>query len=142
MPLFWTVCKQSRGLKRLENVSKLSSSVFPRIIYITVVYVIVFIYLPGCIRRPDAEITLVIKFNCFSITYFPKHKINLISQDYDAIDRSDPPLFVNNTRDRVVVASGRSARMECRVANLGDRAVSPSQIYMILCKDFPPRFVC
>ena len=68
--------------------------------------------------------------------------LNLIPQDYDAIDRSDPPLFVNNTRDRVVVASGRSARMECRVANLGDRAVSPSQIYMILCKDFPPRFVC
>ena len=54
--------------------------------------------------------------------------LHLIPQDYDAIDRSDPPLFVNNTRDRVVVASGRSARMECRVANLGDRAVSPSQI--------------
>ncbi len=68
--------------------------------------------------------------------------LNLTSQDYDAIDRSDPPLFVNNTRDRVVVASGRSARMECRVANLGDRAVSPSQRHMFFfARTISPRFV-
>ncbi len=69
--------------------------------------------------------------------------LNLIPQDYDAIDRSDPPLFVNNTRDRVVVASGRSARMECRVANLGDRAVSPSQRHLFFLQGlFPPVLYC
>ena len=47
--------------------------------------------------------------------------------DYDAIDRSDPPFFVNNTRASVVVASGKEARMQCRVANLGDRTVRRQQ---------------
>ena len=56
---------------------------------------------PGSIRRSDASITA----------------------DYDAIDRSDPPLFVNNTRTDVVVAAGKDARLECRVRNLGDRVV-------------------
>ncbi len=44
--------------------------------------------------------------------------------DYDLIDRSDPPIFINNTRTEVVVAAGKDAVLECRVQNLGDRAVN------------------
>lgn len=41
----------------------------------------------GCIRRTSDSIT----------------------EDYDEIDRKDPPLFINNTRTKLVVASGKTA---------------------------------
>ena len=47
-----------------------------------------------------------------------------ITEDYDEIDRRDPPIFINNTRTRVVVAAGKTATMECRVLNIGDRQVT------------------
>ena len=56
----------------------------------------------GCIRRTSDKIT----------------------EDYDEIDRRDPPVFINNTRTKVVVAAGKSASLECRVMNIGDRTVS------------------
>ena len=56
----------------------------------------------GCIRRTSDKIT----------------------EDYDEIDRRDPPVFINNTRTRVVVAAGKTATLECRVMNIGDRTVS------------------
>ena len=56
----------------------------------------------GCIRRTSDKIT----------------------EDYDEIDRRDPPVFINNTRIRVVVAAGKTATLECRVMNIGDRTVS------------------
>ena len=56
----------------------------------------------GCIRRTNEKIT----------------------EDYDEIDRRDPPVFINNTRTKVVVAAGKAASLECRVMNIGDRAVS------------------
>ena len=43
--------------------------------------------------------------------------------NYDEIDRKDPPIFINNTRIKVVVAAGKTATLECRVQNLGDRTV-------------------
>ena len=33
-------------------------------------------------------------------------------------------MFINNTRTRVVVAAGKTATLECRVMNIGDRTVS------------------
>ena len=69
----------------------------------TLVYVICFFwYFAGCIRRTSDSIT----------------------EDYDEIDRKDPPLFINNTRTKLVVASGKTASLECRVENLEDRTVS------------------
>jgi len=56
----------------------------------------------GCIRRTSESVT----------------------EDYDEIDRKFPPLFINNTRTKVVVASGKTATLECRVQNLEDRTVS------------------
>ena len=47
----------------------------------------------------------------------------MISEDYDEIDRVSPPLFINNTRTKVVVAAGKNATLECRVRNQGDRTV-------------------
>ena len=58
--------------------------------------------LAGCIRRSDEDDS---------------------GLDYGSIDRASPPVFVNNTRTKVAVAQGRTARIECRVSNLGDRAV-------------------
>ena len=55
----------------------------------------------GCIRRPSDN----------------------INEDYDEIDRRFPPLFINNTRTKVVAASGKTATLECRVQNLEDRTV-------------------
>ena len=55
----------------------------------------------GCIRRTNDKIT----------------------EDYDEIDRRDPPVFINNTRTKVVVAAGKTATLECRVINIGDRSV-------------------
>ena len=55
----------------------------------------------GCIRRTNEKIT----------------------EDYDEIDRRDPPVFINNTRTKVVVAAGKTASLECRVMNIGDRTV-------------------
>ena len=55
----------------------------------------------GCIRRSD----------------------DVISEDYGEIDRRSPPVFINNTRTRVVVAEGKDATLHCRVANVGDRTV-------------------
>ena len=61
-----------------------------------------FLFQIGCIRRTSDKIT----------------------EDYDEIDRRDPPVFINNTRTRVVVAAGKTATLECRVMNIGDRTVS------------------
>ena len=47
-----------------------------------------------------------------------------ITEDYDEIDRRDPPVFINNTRTKVTVAAGKTATLECRVMNIGDRTVS------------------
>ena len=58
-------------------------------------------YFAGCIRRSD----------------------DLISEDYDEIDRRNPPVFINNTRTEIVVAEGKDARLDCRVSNVGDRTV-------------------
>ena len=55
----------------------------------------------GCIRRTNEKIT----------------------EDYDEIDRRDPPVFINNTRTKIVVAAGKTASLECRVMNIGDRTV-------------------
>ena len=55
----------------------------------------------GCIRRTNEKIT----------------------EDYDEIDRRDPPVFINNTRTKVIVAAGKTASLECRVMNIGDRTV-------------------
>ena len=60
-----------------------------------------FLSTSGCIRRTSDSIT----------------------EDYDEIDRKDPPIFINNTRIKVVVAAGKTATLECRVQNLGDRTV-------------------
>lgn len=60
------------------------------------------ITMTGCIRRPSDN----------------------INEDYDEIDRRFPPLFINNTRTKVVAASGKTATLECRVQNLEDRTVS------------------
>ena len=60
-----------------------------------------FLFQIGCIRRTSDKIT----------------------EDYDEIDRRDPPVFINNTRTRVVVAAGKTATLECRVMNIGDRTV-------------------
>ena len=40
-----------------------------------------------------------------------------IAVDYDEIDKRDPPIFINNTRTKVVVAAGKTATLECRVMN-------------------------
>ena len=56
----------------------------------------------GCIRRTSDSVT----------------------EDYDEIDRKFPPLFINNTRTKIVVASGKTATLECRVQNLEERTVS------------------
>jgi hypothetical protein len=63
----------------------------------------------GCIRRTSDSIT----------------------EDYDEIDRKDPPLFINNTRIKVVVAAGKTATLECRVQNLGDRTVRQFVIFFV-----------
>ncbi|XP_059081452.1 zwei Ig domain protein zig-8-like isoform X1 [Tigriopus californicus] len=47
-----------------------------------------------------------------------------ITEDYDEIDRRSPPIFINNTHTKVIVAADRIAILECRVRNLDDRAVS------------------
>ena len=60
-----------------------------------------FLFQIGCIRRTSDKIT----------------------EDYDEIDRRDPPVFINNTRTRIVVAAGKTATLECRVMNIGDRTV-------------------
>ena len=62
----------------------------------------IFSIFPGCIRRTG----------------------DIIQEDYDEIDRKSPPLFINNTRTKLVVASGKTASLECRVENLDDRTVS------------------
>ena len=49
-------------------------------------------------------------------------------ENYDEIDRRDPPVFINNTRTKIVVAAGKKATFECRVMNIGDRAVSEIKI--------------
>ena len=58
-------------------------------------------FFAGCIRRSD----------------------DIISEDYDEIDRRNPPVFINNTRTQVVVAEGKDARLDCRVSNVGNRTV-------------------
>ena len=50
-------------------------------------------------------------------------------ENYDEIDRRDPPVFINNTRTKIVVAAGKKATFECRVMNIGDRAVSEIKIW-------------
>ena len=60
------------------------------------------IHFLGCIRRTSDSVT----------------------EDYDEIDRKFPPLFINNTRTKIVVASGKTATLECRVQNLEERTVS------------------
>ena len=60
----------------------------------------------GCIRRTNEKIT----------------------EDYDEIDRRDPPVFINNTRTKVIVAAGKTASLECRVMNIGDRTVRRNSI--------------
>ena len=63
-----------------------------------------------------------------------------ITEDYDEIDRRDPPIFINNTRTRVVVAAGKTAALECRVLNIADRQVIPPRKAdsKISLKDNPP----
>jgi len=53
-----------------------------------------------------------------------------VNVDYDAVDRINPPVFVNNTRTKVTAAASRDVgtadpvvRLECRVRNLGERTV-------------------
>ena len=64
-------------------------------------------FFAGCIRRPSDN----------------------INEDYDEIDRRFPPIFINNTRTKVVVASGKTATLECRVQNLEERTVSRCKLH-------------
>ena len=48
---------------------------------------------------------------------------NAAAENFDEIDRNFPPLFVNNALAKVVVTSGRTASLECKVQNLAGRAV-------------------
>ena len=66
--------------------------------------------LAGCIRRPSDN----------------------INEDYDEIDRRFPPIFINNTRTKIVVASGKTATLECRVQNLEERTVSLQKVQIAL----------
>ena len=43
---------------------------------------------------------------------------------YKLIDTESPPYFVNTSRSLVYTTLGRSVILECRVKNLGNRAVS------------------
>ena len=63
-------------------------------------------FVAGCIRRSD----------------------DIISEDYDEIDRRNPPVFINNTRTQIVVAEGKDARLDCRVSNVGDRTVRAQRL--------------
>ena len=52
-------------------------------------------------------------------------------ENYDEIDRRDPPVFINNTRTKIVVAAGKRATFECRVMNIGDRTVSVIKVWYL-----------
>ena len=43
---------------------------------------------------------------------------------YKLIDAESPPYFVNTSRSLVYTTVGRTVILECRVRNLGNRAVS------------------
>ena len=43
---------------------------------------------------------------------------------YKRIDTESPPYFVNSSRSLVYTTLGRTVILECRVRNLGNRAVS------------------
>ena len=46
---------------------------------------------------------------------------------YKRIDTESPPYFVNSSRSLVYTTLGRTVILECRVRNLGNRAVSDSE---------------
>lgn len=53
-----------------------------------------------------------------------KQNSSIVTKDYFEIDRKFPPIFINNTRTTVTVASGNTATLKCRVHNLEGRTVS------------------
>ena len=53
-----------------------------------------------------------------------KQNSSIVTKDYLEIDRKFPPIFINNTRTTVIVASGNTATLKCRVHNLEGRTVS------------------
>ena len=47
---------------------------------------------------------------------------------YKRIDTESPPYFVNSSRSLVYTTLGRTVILECRVRNLGNRAVSADNV--------------
>ena len=47
---------------------------------------------------------------------------------YKRIDTESPPYFVNSSRSLVYTTLGRTVILECRVRNLGNRAVSTNNL--------------
>lgn len=69
-------------------------------------------------------LTAMVLLSIFTKTGCIRRTSDKITEDYDEIDRRDPPVFINNTRTKVIVAAGKTATLECRVVNIGDRTVS------------------
>ena len=51
---------------------------------------------------------------------------------YKMIDTESPPYFVNTSRSLVYTTVGRTVILECRVRNLGNRAVSQNFLFIWL----------
>ena len=50
---------------------------------------------------------------------------------YKRIDTESPPYFVNSSRSLVYTTLGRTVILECRVRNLGNRAVSAGLLWIM-----------
>ena len=52
---------------------------------------------------------------------------------YKVIDTESPPYFVNTSRSLIYTTVGRTVILECRVRNLGSRAVSSGNFNLLTC---------
>ncbi|XP_023159199.1 hemicentin-2 [Ceratitis capitata] len=75
--------------------------------------------------QPSSSSALLSATSAESLTSFSKLELsNAILDSFDGVGVSGEPQFENTTEREVIAAVGTTARLHCRVRNLGDRAVS------------------